>query len=338
MRGETVESVHFGAIAVVNVRGDLVAWYAEPSTVTFVRSTAKPFQALPFVEKGGPATFKMTPREIALICASHSGTDEHFRVLHKFQKKIGITEKALLCGTHWPFHRPTAKLMADRGERPTPNRHNCSGKHTGILAHAKLENAPLENYIDPEHPVQRSILQMLSEMCSLEAEEIKIGIDGCSVPSFAMPMYNMALAWARLVDPRELAPKKAEACRTITSAMVSHPNMVAGPGRLDTRLIEVAQGKIVAKGGAEAYQGIGQPPGTLGPGSQALGIAVKIADGDMRRRAKAAVVLEILRQLKALTEQEMTALEEFGPRQTVRNHRGLVVGQGQPCFDLEVTR
>lgn len=334
-RGGTVESLHFGAIAIVNAQGDLVAWYGDTAIVTFMRSAAKPFQAIPFVEKDGPAAFAMTPKEIALICASHSGTDEHFRTLHQLQQKIGVTEAALLCGTHRPLHQPTARLMADRGERPTPNRHNCSGKHTGMLAYAKLENAPLENYPDPEHPVQQSILQALGEICSLEEHEIKLGIDGCSVPCFAMPMYNAALAWARLVDPRALSPKRAQACRTITSAMTTHPNMVAGPGRLDTRLMEVTQGKIVAKGGAEAYQGLGLPPGALGPNSQALGIALKIADGDTRRRAKDAVVIEILRQLNALTEAELAALEDFGPTRTLRNWRKLVIGQGRPCFRLE---
>ena len=333
-RGETVESVHFGAIAIVNSQGDLIASYGDIETLTFMRSSAKPFQALPFVEKGGHKTFNLTPKEIALICASHSGTDEHYRTLHLLQKKIGVTQAALLCGTHYPIHKPTVNLMADRGESPTPNRHNCSGKHTGMLAHAKLENASLENYTDPEHPIQQNILQTLSEMSSLDVNEIKLGIDGCSVPSFAIPMYNAALAWAKLVDPGRLTSKRAKACGIITSAMTAHPNMVAGPGRLDTRLMEITHGKILSKAGAEAYQGIGIPAGELGPNSQALGIAIKISDGDTRRRAKEAVVIETLRQLNALTEDELTALKEFGPTQTIRNWRKLVVGQETPCFTL----
>ncbi len=334
IRGETVESVHFGTIVIANSQGDLIAWYGNPETVTFWRSTSKPFQALPFIEKGGHKTFGMTPQEIAFICASHSGTDTHFKVAKKLQQKIGISEDALLCGTHSPFHKPTARLMADRGEHPTPNRHNCSGKHTGMLAYAKLENAPLDTYPEIEHPIQQNIIHSFSEMCSLDVDEIGIGIDGCSVPCFATPMRNAAVAWARLVDPQQLAPKRAKACQTITQAMVTHPNMVAGPGRFDTRLMEITQGKIVTKGGAEAYQGLGIPAGALGPNSQALGIVVKISDGDASGRAKAAVVIETLKQLNALTEQELTALEKFGPTQIIHNHRGIIVGKGQPCFTL----
>ena len=333
-RGEAIESVHFGAIAIANSQGELVAWYGEPTTLTFLRSSSKPLQALPFIEKGGAERFGLSLQEIALLCASHSGTDAHFKVARSIQQKVGISEDNLLCGVHPSFHKPTANLMADRGEAPSPNRHNCSGKHTGMLAYAKMEGYPIENYPDPEHPIQQNILQTLSEMCSLEVDEIKLGIDGCSVPCFAMPMYNAALAWARLADPNGLPPERATACQTITSAMTGYPNMVAGPGRFDTRLMEVAKGKIIAKGGAEAYQGLGIPAGALGRHSQALGIAVKLADGDTRRRAKEAVVLEVLKQLNALTDQELEDLQEFGPNKTMYNWRKLVVGQGGPCFTL----
>ena len=334
-RGGIVESVHFGAIVVVNALGETLAWHGNPETITFLRSTAKPLQALPFLQKGGHKTFGLTTREIALLCASHSGTDEHVKVARKIQKKIGISEEALLCGTHAPYHKPTARLLADRGKQPTPNRHNCSGKHTGMLALAKLEGASLKTYTEIEHPVQQNILQTLGKISSLEVDKIGLGVDGCSVPNFAMPMRNAALALARLVDPQGLAPKLAEACQTVTEAMIAYPNMVAGPGRFDTRLMEVAQGKVVTKAGAEAYQGVGIPAGALGPNAQALGIAIKIADGDGRKRAKTAVVIEVLKQLNVLTAQELTALQEFGPTKTIRNHRGLIVGKGQPCFTLK---
>ncbi len=335
-RGDIVESIHYGAIAVVNAKGDLIASCGNPEATTYLRSTAKPFQALPFIARGGDDKFHLTDQEIALICSSHSGTDEHVRVLQELQRKTGITEADLMCGAHPPYHKPTRQKLEKRGEKPTSNRHNCSGKHTGMIAHAKLIHAPIETYLEKEHPVQRNILQALSEMCSLGIEEIHLGTDGCSVPTFAMPLYNAALAWARLVDPQNFPPEREKACQTITRAMTSHPFMVGGPDRLDTKLMEIAEGRIVAKSGAEAYQGIGIPPNALGNGSQGLGIALKIADGDRGKRAKAPVVLEICQQLSALSKDELEKLSEYGPEQPLINYRNIVVGHGQPTFELNL--
>jgi L-asparaginase II len=336
-RGETVESIHYGSIAVVDASGRLVAEYGNPYTVTFLRSTAKPFQALPFIEHGGHERYGLPPREIALICASHSGTDEHVAVVQAIQSKTGVTEADLLCGVHPPYHEATAEAMRQRHESPTPNRHNCSGKHTGMAAFARLEGLSVENYIDPGHPIQREILNTFAEMCSLSVGQVALGTDGCSAPNFAVPLYNAALAYARLCDPDagEVAPPaRATACRTITTAMSTNPDMVGGPGRFDTRLMEVAQGRIVSKGGAEGYQGIGLLPGAIGPNSPALGIALKISDGDLKNRARPAVALEVLRQLGALTPNEMGVLAEFGPAFPIYNWRKLTVGQARPSFEL----
>ena len=343
-RGSTVESVHFGAAAVVDVYGKMVAWYGDPKTVTFLRSTAKPFQALPFIQHGGQNVYQLTPREIALICASHSGTDEHVAVVQEIQMKAGISESDLLCGVHSPSHEPTVEAMRERKEQPTPNRHNCSGKHTGMLAYTRMLSLP-ENldagnldYIDPQHPIQQEILITFAEMCNLQVDQVAKGIDGCSAPNFAVPLRNTALAYARLCDPETGGVSPAErtaACHTITSAMMSNPDMVGGPGRFDTRLMEVGQGRIVAKGGAEGYQGVGLMPGALGPGSPALGIALKISDGDLKSRARPAVTLEVLRQLDALSSSELGLLSEFGPVFPVHNWRKLVVGQARPRFELE---
>jgi L-asparaginase II len=246
-----------------------------------------------------------------------------------------VRETDLLCGIHPPYDETTLEAMRQRGEQPTPNRHNCSGKHSGMLALARLNGWPGEEYIQTSHPVQQSILKAFAEMCALEPEEIRLGIDGCSAPNFAAPLKNVAAAFARLCDPGGLSPQRAEACRTITAAMHSHPDMVAGPGRFDTRLMECGRGKIVSKGGAEGYRGIGLLPGALGPGSPALGIALKISDGDPRGRAVAGVSLEILRQLGALGADELESLSDFGPEMPVTNWRKLVVGQARPAFRLQ---
>jgi L-asparaginase II len=334
-RGGTVESVHFGAIAVVGRGGERHASHGDPDTVTYLRSTAKPFQALPLVQAGGVEALSLTPPEVALICGSHAGTDRHVEVARSIQSKVRVTEGDLLCGVHSPYDRETARALRSRGEDPTPNRHNCSGKHSGMLAYARLRGWPTEGYIDPGHPVQKDILATFAEMCNLKSEAVRVGTDGCSAPNFAVPLYNAALAYARLSDPSDLSPDRAEACQTITAAMIAHPEMVSGAGRFDTWLMEIGRGAILAKGGAEGYQGVGLLPGALGPGSPALGVAVKISDGDSAGRARAAVVVEILRQLGALDETQLDELAPFGPTRQVQNWRKLEVGLGEPCFQLQ---
>lgn len=343
-RGDTVECIHYGAVAVVNAGGKLIAWYGDPDAVTFLRSTAKPFQALPFIERQGHLTYGLTDREIALLCASHSGTDAHVQVVKAIQEKTGVSESDLMCGIHPLSHQPTIEAMRQRNEPLTPNRHNCSGKHTGMLAFVRLMMAQGGNeqtdqpYIDPEHPIQRIIRQTFAEMCALPEQEVRVGIDGCSAPNFAVPLRNAALAFARLCDPEaggvEPLARQA-ACRTITAAMMSHPDMVAGPERLDTCLMETCRGRLVSKGGAEAFHGIGLMPGALGPESPALGIALKIADGDGRKKVVEAVVLEVLRQLGVLSAAELATLAAFGPTFPIYNWRKLEVGQAYPAFELE---
>jgi L-asparaginase II len=333
-RGQIVESVHVGSIAVVDSHARLIAGYGNVNDVTFLRSTAKPFQVLPFIESGGPEKYQLTLAEIALLCASHSGTDGHMMVLRELQSKTGVQEADLLCGIHPPYDESTAESMRERGEQPSPNRHNCSGKHTGMLAQAQYHGWSKVDYINIDHPVQKLILETFSEMTDVAIDRVQVGIDGCSAPNFAVPLINAALAFARLCDPSEAETSRASACQTITQAMSANPIMVAGPGRFDTVLMEAASGRIIAKGGAEGYQGIGLLPGAIHAGSPALGIAFKISDGDLRGRARPGVALEILRQLGALTEDEMGQLAKFGPLLQIKNWREIQVGEARPCFEL----
>jgi L-asparaginase II len=332
-RGKIVESVHYGAIAVSDTTGKLLASFGDPETLTFLRSASKPIQALPFVELGGVEQFHLTERELAIICASHSGTDEHVAVIHGMQRKIGLTEDSYLCGTHPAFHGPTRKSMILRGEEPTPSRHNCSGKHTGMLAYALMRNLPLENYIDMSHPIQKAILTAFGEMCGISPDKIELGIDGCSVPVFAIPLHNAAMAIARLVDPQNLTPQRAGACIQVAQAMQHNPDMIAGPGRFDTLLMQAGNGKFVSKMGAEGYQLIGLMPGVLEGSSTGVGIAYKIADGDGFDRAGSLVGVEILRQLGVLTDDMAASLAGFD-RPPILNQRKIVVGMLQPCFKI----
>jgi L-asparaginase II len=348
-RGDIVESVHFGAIAVMQADGKLVAWYADPGLITYTRSSAKPLQALPFLEAGGMVHFGLTLQEVALLCASHSGTDEHLAVVRSIQAKTGVHEADLMCGTHTVYDRKTAEAMRQRGEQPTPNRHNCSGKHTGMLAFTLMLGMKLDPeglpYIDPRHPVQTRILNTLAEIAGLKPGEIHIGIDGCSAPNFALPLRNTALAFARLCQPDELPEKRADTCRLITKAMLTYPDMIGGPDNFDTFLMQAAQGRVICKGGAEGFQAFGIMPGAIKPGSPALGVAIKVSDGDLKGHnfpagdahghVRPAVTLEILCQLGVFTQADLPKLAEFGPAFDVENWRKLKVGKASPCFELE---
>jgi L-asparaginase II len=333
-RGPLVESVHFGALAVADAQGRLVAQYGDPALVANLRSSAKPFQALPLIERDGAEAFGMSDREIALICASHMGTDDHAAVLSGLQSKVGVKESDLLCGIHPPGHEATQAAMRARGEQPTSNRHNCSGKHTGMLAHAVLRALPITDYLNPDHEIQKTILETFAEVMEMSPADVLVGIDGCSAPTFAVPLRNAAMGFARLGDPSGLPDRRGAALKRISSAMMAHPDMVAGPGGFDTVLMEVGAGKILSKGGAEGYQAIGLMPGALGPGSPALGITYKISDGDVTGRARPVAGIEILRQLGALDEEQLRLLAVFKSR-PIYNWRKFEVGVIRPAFDLQ---
>ncbi len=344
-RGRIVESVHYGSIAVVNTHGKLIASYGDPQQVAFLRSSAKAFQALPFVERGGVEQYRLTPRELSLACASHEGSDMHVQAVEAMQKKIGIEESQLQCGVHRPADTKAFKALIQGNKQPTQNRNNCSGKHTAMLAHALMRGLPLENYLDINHPIQQDILASFAAMCLLPLSEIELGTDGCSAPNFAVPLYNAALAFARLCDPRELPEGRAAACNKITSAMTTHPEMISGYGEFDCELMKVGEGKFVCKRGAEGYQIMGLMPGVLGEDSPGAGIAFKVSDGDASRmsldletgnRVRPAVTLEILRQLGAISSKQEQALKSFGPVKSIQNHRGLLTGQSRPAFELSI--
>jgi L-asparaginase II len=333
-RGRIVESLHFGAITVVDASGKLVASVGNPETLTYLRSSAKPIQVLPFVESGGAEHYGITDRELAVMCASHHGTDEHVKVIRAIQDRLGISADNLMCGMHTPADKATAERMLLNHEENSQLRHNCSGKHTGMMAAALFNHLTIENYIDPNHPIQQTIFKVFSEMTGVPVSEMAFGIDGCSAPVFAVPMRAAAWAFARLADPATLPEPRRSALRRIFRAMTTNPDMVAGPGAFDTTLMEVGAGQILTKGGAEGYQAIAVQPGSCGAGSPAYGITIKVSDGDLfNARARTVAAVEVLRQLGALSTAQVEQLKDFAARPQY-NWKHLEVGEIRPCFKL----
>jgi L-asparaginase II len=330
-RGGIIESQHRGALAVADIHGELLAWVGDPQHVIFLRSSSKPFQALPLIESGAAEHFGLSLKQIALVCASHAGSQAHVEAAEAIQKAVGVEEADLLCGVHVPGDKEAARLLAIEGKDPRPNQHNCSGKHSGMLALARYLAESIDNYLEFDHPVQRRILATLAEMCDLEESQIVLGVDGCSAPNFALPLAAAAKGVARLADPTGLPEERAQACRTVFEAMTTHPEMVSGKGRFDTRLMEVAGGKILSKGGAEGYQAAAIAPGAAGDNSPAMGLVVKAADGNSR--AVQPATLAVLKELGVLGDAELAELEQFSARK-LRNYRGIEVGEACISFRL----
>ncbi len=324
-RGPLVESIHTGDIAVVDAKGNLVAFAGDPkSNVTYWRSSAKPFQAVPVVESGALEHFGIEESELAIFCASHSGEESHVGTVRSILSKIGLDESYLQCGSHAPFYAPAAAKLQEQGLKPGTVHCNCSGKHSGMLTLTQQMGVDPSNYTEIGHPVQQAMLASVSDFTDVPAEQIAIGVDGCGVPVFGLPVYNMALAWARLADPSGLPQKRRETILRIRQAMMNHPHMVAGTGRTCTNLMQAAPGKIVAKSGAEAVYGFAIL-------SKGWGFTVKIADGG--GRAVGPAVVETLRQLNVLTQSELDEIQPMGCVVT-KNHRGDVVGTVEASFKL----
>ena len=333
IRGETVESIHRGHLIVVSGAGETIARFGNPETVTFWRSSAKPFQTLPFLLSGAASHFNFTEQEIALACGSHSGEDFHVETAEKMLAKAGFSESDLRCGAHVPFDEKTAEQMIRAGEKPTQLHNNCSGKHAAMLALAKYIGADTQTYEQLQNPVQQKILETISVFTEVPESRIKIGIDGCALPNFAIPLSAMALAFAKLIfPPQNFSEELREACRQIVSAMMNFPEMIGGSRRLDTLIMQAAPGKIISKVGAEGVYLAGILPNQRW--KTGLAIAFKVEDGD-DQRARPVVAIDLLRRLGTLDASDDEKLGEYSPI-ILKNRRGDAVGKIVPDFDLKI--
>jgi L-asparaginase II len=320
-RGGVVETRHRVHAAVVNAEGRLVAEAGAPGLVTFWRSGAKPFQALPIVADGGVSRFGITVRELAITCSSHSSEPAQVQLVRDLLAKIGCNERDLMCGPHPPLSPLVAQDYATRGVRLTAVYSNCSGNHAAMLALACHHGWPVEFYTRLEHPVQQRCLAEVSDWSGVPIERVRTAVDGCGVVCFALPVENMAWAYARLSNA-EFGMRNAESAdppsfRTphsalrIVEAMLRHPELVAGEGRPCTEIMRAHPGRIIAKtGAAGVYCGLLLPEG--------WGIALKIEDG--HGEAAVLAMVAILNELGLKPQPEALA------SRPIVNTRGETVG------------
>ncbi|HWX40961.1 MAG TPA: asparaginase [Blastocatellia bacterium] len=340
-RGAIVEARHRGSIVAVEPDGRIVARLGDEALVVSTRSCIKPIQALPLIASGAAEWFDIDSSELAVVCGSHDGEPIHTAKVAGLLAKMGLDEDALLCGAHRPYSEKATAELERQGLPFTQLHNNCSGKHAGMLATAIHLGLPLEDYVSAEHPIQKEIASTFARIAGL-GRGFTTAIDGCSAPTFGVPLISLALAFARLANPWSanrtsesragLGPNEPAAVKWIVAAMTAHPEMVGGSEkRLDTDLMRVAHGRLISKVGAEAVHTIGVLPDERFP--HGLGVAIKIEDGS--KRAAAPVIIETLAQLGILARPELDALADYH-QPHVFNHRKLRVGEVRAVFDLGI--
>ena len=317
-RGPVVESRHEGIAAVVKADGTVVASWGDIDAAILPRSANKPIQAMAFVESGAVERFGLGDEHIALSCASHNGEPRHVETVRAWLGKIGLGEGDLECGTHAPRLPQTVEALIRANAVPTAAFNNCSGKHSGFLTTAVHYGEPTKGYITYDHPVQRRLRDVMSDLCGADAHAFPHGTDGCGIPTLVTPLRSLARAMASMADPSRLSNKHAEAATRIRTAMNAEPFMVAGTGRFCTRINGDLAGVAQVKTGAEGVFCAMLP--TLG-----LGVAIKMWDGAGRAAEVAmAALLDHLGVMPAAGRDEVL-------HPAIRNVVGLLVGEMRPA-------
>jgi L-asparaginase II len=321
LRGDVVESSHRVHVAVYHAEQGLIASAFNPAHHSFVRSAIKMFQVMPFVEAGGVAHFGLTGEELALCTASHGGEPFHVAAARSILAKARVTEAALVCGPHLPLHESTAQAMIAGAEKPGRIHNNCSGKHAGMLACCVCQQWVTNGYHRGAHPLQQRIRTTLQRWMRINPDEIEAAVDGCGLPTFAIALDAVAEGCARFAAA---AADGTTAASTVVTAMVDHPEFVAGTDRLDTDLMRAAGKRLFAKVGAEGFYCAGIP------GMQ-LGIALKVEDG--AKRAAEPALLAVLKRVDALRSAELEQLERYA-QPKILNTRQEVVGHVRTSLDF----
>ena len=316
-RGGYAESVHRVAICAVDASGTVIEEAGDVKSPVFLRSAAKPFIAAAAVAGGVVARFRLEPREIAVMAASHSGEPYHVEAVRSILNKIGLDSSALQCGVQTPFDERAAQALRDAGEQPSVLHNNCSGKHAGILALCLAIGADTATYLRPDNPAQQQILAFCARLSDDDPTTWPVAVDGCGIPVYATGLRNGALAFARMATLSGIAPSDAEGLRVVRDAMLEFPHYVAGTGQFDTDLMLAGRGTIVSKAGAEGVHAVA----AIAAG---YGFAAKVLDGASRGRGPASI--SALRRLGVLDERQTRELTRFA-RPPVYNRAGDTVGE-----------
>ena len=316
-RDDHVESRHRVSAVVVDTEGRVVFRAGDPAAEVFPRSAIKPIQALALVESGAAEAAGCSDAEVALACASHCGEADHVAAVAAWLARIEAGERDLECGSHLPNDWAATVALLRAGEAPNQLHNNCSGKHAGFLTLARHHDWPTKGYIDYAHPVQQRVLGVIESMCGLDLSNAAWGVDGCGIPTFAIPLANLALAMARLVEPDDQPERRRAACEGVRRAMAAHPWLTSGSGTFCTRVIETTAGRALVKTGAEGVFAAALPE--LG-----LGCALKAEDG--AARAAEAAMGYLLARLGVLSGEESAALADLLETPVV-NRAGRTVGR-----------
>jgi L-asparaginase II len=319
LRGALVESRHCGAIAVADAAGSRVLALGDVDRPVYPRSAIKALQALPLIESGAADRFGLRPEELAVACASHSGEPGHVATVERMLVAAGLDAAALKCGTHWPIHQPSGQALAHAGRKASAVHNNCSGKHAGFLCVACALDADRGSYVEPRNPVQREVKAVLENLAGATLAQDVCAVDGCSVPTWALPLAGLARAFARFGSGQGLAPARQKAAERLRAAVAAHPWHVAGTGRFCTELMRALGTRAFVKTGAEGVFCAALP-------HEGLGIAVKCDDG-AGRAAEVMTAATIARFLTS--EDDRAALEPF-VRPTLRNWNAIAVGSLRP--------
>ena len=324
-RGQAVESQHRGSIAVVDADGKIVLELGDIETPIFPRSAVKSFQALPLVESGIADRFGLTDEELALTISSHSGEPRHTETALGILQKAGRDQTCLECGAHWPSDNVAERALAAASQKPSALHNNCSGKHSGFICLACGLDEDPKGYIKPDHRVQKEIRAAGEEMTGFRVREEWTGTDGCSIPTYAVPLKNLAHGFAKLGTGAGLAPERAKAAARLRQAAAAHPFMVAGTGRLDTIAMGIFGTRLFMKTGAEGVYCAALP-------EQGLGIALKADDGESR--ASQAMLAGVVHRFLKMSDAERHAFDaKAWP--TLTNWNGMTVGSVRPTSVLK---
>ncbi|APH71487.1 asparaginase [Aquibium oceanicum] len=324
LRGAIVESAHRGSVAVVDADGGTVLALGDVEHPIFPRSAVKAIQALPLLESGAADAYGFRDREIALACASHSGEPEHAKLAAEMLGRAGLDRDALECGTHWPLGEPATIDLARSGAEPSQLHNNCSGKHAGFVCTCMHAGVDRRGYVDYGHRMQAMLRSTMEEVTGAIHGEANMATDGCSIPTYAVPLRSLALGFARMATGVGMGVERIKSAKRIFAACMAEPFYVSGTGRMDMLLMQAGQGRIFAKTGAEAVYCAALP-------EQGLGIAVKCDDG--ATRAAETIVASVLAGLLASDESLRTRLSELAAP-AIRSRRGAVVGQVRPAEAL----